>query len=64
MYRHVVALLEAFFYGLGAFLAWLTKGCKTSLVDELSEEHKKRNIVIATLLWLFFIAAAIYINNS
>ena len=52
------------FYGIGAFLSWLAKGCKTKLKDELSDDHKIRNASIAVCLLIFLIAIFVYINNS
>jgi hypothetical protein len=57
-------LIGYLFYGLGGFLCWVTKGCKTRLKDEiLLDEHKTRNSLIAFLLIIGLIALAIYLNN-
>jgi hypothetical protein len=52
------------FYGIGAFLSWLAKGCKTKLEDEISDDHKIRNASIAICLFIILIAIFVYINNS
>lgn len=59
----LVELLTYFFYGTGAVLAWLVKGCRTSLATELSETYKIRNGSIATIIWILLIGAVMYVNN-
>ena len=51
------------FYGIGAFLSWLAKGCKTKFKDELSDDYKIRNASIAVCMLIFLIAIFVYINN-
>jgi hypothetical protein len=43
----VEEICEWLFYGVGGFLSWLGNGCRTSLKDEISENHKVRNIAVA-----------------
>ena len=59
-----VEFLLYLLYGIGAFLSWLAKGCKTNLKDEISDDHKTRNASIAICLFTILIAIFVYINNS
>jgi hypothetical protein len=62
--HHVVDLIGYCFYGVGGFLSWLAKGCKTSLRNEIFlDRHENRNSLIAFLLIAGLIALAIYLNN-
>ena len=62
--HNVVDLIGYFFYGVGGLLSWLTKGCKTSLRNEiLLDQHKNRNSLIAFSLIAGLITLAIYLNN-
>lgn len=51
------------FYGIGAFLSWIGKGCKTAFQDELSDKYKIRNSSIAVVLFAIVVALIIYIVN-
>jgi hypothetical protein len=56
----ILEIIYYLFYGLGAFVFWLFKGCKTSYNDELTN-HKKRNGIVATALFLTpLIAVVLY----
>ena len=51
------------FYGIGAGVVWIIKGCRTSYVDELAERHERRNSLVAMFLFCMLFGLAIYINN-
>jgi hypothetical protein len=59
----VLEFLLNLFYGLGALVCWVAKGGKTSIKEELSDQHKYRNAFLALLFFAFLIAVVIYINN-
>ena len=50
------------FYGIGAGVVWLSKGCRTSYWDEFGE-HETRNGIVGILIIFGFLGLAIYINN-
>jgi len=52
------------FYGIGAFLFWIGKGCKTAFQDELSDKYTIRNSSIAIVLFAIVIALLIYVVND
>ena len=57
-----ILLLGYLFYGLGGFSCWIAKGCWTSLKDELSDNHKIRNIVVAACLFVVIAGIFIYLG--
>jgi len=59
----VLEFLLYFLYGLGAFMAWIVKGCKTKLKDELSEEYRIRNSCIAIALFVILFGLLVYVIN-
>lgn len=51
------------FYGVGAGVVWIVKGCRTYYVDELAEQHETRNSLVAIVMFCIFLGLAIFINN-
>jgi len=59
----VVDVIFYVFYGVGAGVVWLVKGCRTSYVDELAEQHETRNSLVAIVIFCILLGLAIFINN-
>jgi hypothetical protein len=59
----VVDVVILAFYGIGAGVVWIVKGCRTSYVDELAERHETRNPLVAIVIFCILFGLAIYINN-
>jgi len=55
--------ISLLFWGTGAIICWLAKGCQTSLKNELVKEFHMRNGIIAVCFWIVFIVVIIFINN-
>ncbi len=59
----VLEFLLYFLYGVGAFMAWMAKGCKTKFKDELSKKHQIRNSAMAILLFVILFGLLVYVMN-
>ena len=46
-------ILFCLFYGVGAGIVWLVKGCRTSYFDELAAGDETRNALVANTLFLY-----------
>ncbi len=55
-------LIHYLFYGIGAGVVWIFKGCRTSYWDEL-EKHDMRNGLMGLLIILCFLGLGFFINN-
>ena len=51
------------FYGVGAGIVWLAKGCRTSYSDELADRNETRNALVAIVSFFIFFGLAFFINN-
>ena len=49
------------FVSLGGTICWLTKGCQSSLKDELIGDHIARNGFIGTVFLVFGLSLFVYI---
>jgi len=58
----VVDVVILAFYGIGAGVEWIVKGCRTP-VGELAERHETRNPLVAIVIFCILFGLAIYINN-
>ena len=58
----LVEALAWLIYGLGAFIFWLFKGCKTKLTDEI-ENYKKRNAVTSSIIFILIVIIFMQVNN-
>jgi hypothetical protein len=51
-------IFEWLFYRVGGILSWLVKGCRTSLKDEISPEHRVRNTAVAICFFILILIFA------
>ena len=49
-------------YGLGAFICWLLKGCRTKLTDEI-EYYKFRNAIMSIIIFALIVFVVIKVQN-
>lgn len=55
-------IIFSIFYGIGALIFWLLKGCKTSFKNEI-KEHKYRNAFTGVFIFILpFVILFIYNN--
>jgi hypothetical protein len=51
MFETILLILTYVFWGTGAAISWLIKGCRTSFKDEFSKKYENRiGIIAASLL--------------
>ncbi|MBU1918826.1 hypothetical protein KKF63_11935 [bacterium] len=57
----ILELIYYIFFGLGAFVFWIGKGCKTSFNDELMNYNMRNGLVATSLFLAPFIILLIYL---
>ncbi len=63
LFDSLIEFIVSLCYGLGGISAWIIKGRKTYLLDELSDKHKARNYSIAVIMSAIIIGLFIYLRN-